>query len=176
MISPDQLLRHADILFNQRSGYRSGSGLGIFLRVEADFSRAISSAYYAVFHACLHEAAIHIVGTDNLSSPLYTLVYRSIDHKQLRDICVESGKTNPKPMYQKYIPSDGLGSDIRGYANTFVELYELRMLADYDPTVTFTMTEVGTSIKAARTAIERLGRANAEMKRIFLTLLLFRPR
>lgn len=174
MIIPEDLLRHAEVLINLRKEYRPN--LGALLKIESDTSHAISSAYYAVFHTVLREAAFSIVGANNTSSPLYPLVYRSIEHKQLREICLELSKVNVKPAYQKYIPASGLGSDIGSFCDIFVELYELRMMADYDPTMAFGLAQAETTLKAARTAIERFMRVDQDMKRIFLTLLLFRPR
>src|ERR1700691_675527 len=53
---------------------------------QVDVRRAISAAYYAVFHATLAAAADQLVGVTKRASSGYTLVYRSIDHKELREL------------------------------------------------------------------------------------------
>jgi hypothetical protein len=56
---------------------------------QVDLRRAISAAYYAVFHAALTLAADHFVGVTRRATSQYSLVYRSIDHRSLRDLCIE---------------------------------------------------------------------------------------
>jgi hypothetical protein len=46
---------------------------------QADLRRAISAAYYGLFHFALTEAADMVVGKEHRSSARYSLVYRSID-------------------------------------------------------------------------------------------------
>ena len=61
---------------------------------QVDLRRAISAAYYALFHAILAAAADLVIGTTRRSTVLYELVYRSIDHRALKDLCTESNKTD----------------------------------------------------------------------------------
>jgi len=139
-----------------------------------DRCRAISSAYYAVFHAGLTAAADQAVGTDVRGTVLYSLAYRSIDHAKMKGLCrlvVQKG-----PSIKRFMPESGWGDAIAGYANSFVTLNELRMQADYDPTYVVLPSEVANYILVARSAIGLLDAAEPEPRRAFLTLLLFPPR
>lgn len=57
-----------------------------------DLRRAISNAYYAVFHTVLAQAADTFVGKTNRKSELYALLYRSIDHGALERSAKKSSK------------------------------------------------------------------------------------
>jgi uncharacterized protein (UPF0332 family) len=60
---------------------------------QADLRRAISSAYYGLFHFLLTAAADMLVGPDKRDTPYYGLVYRSIDHGQLRALSSRLSKS-----------------------------------------------------------------------------------
>src|ERR1051326_8403917 len=60
---------------------------------QVDVRRAISAAYYAVFHATLAAAADQFVGVTKRATSQYALVYRSVDHKTLRELCLEAKRT-----------------------------------------------------------------------------------
>lgn len=48
---------------------------------QADLRRAVSTAYYAVFHALAHECADRFIGTgDQRSEAAWTQVYRALEH------------------------------------------------------------------------------------------------
>src|SRR5918912_2888967 len=59
---------------------------------QVDIRRAISAAYYGVFHAVLAAAAHHFVGKTKRATSQYGLVYRSIEHKRLRELCEDLQK------------------------------------------------------------------------------------
>jgi uncharacterized protein (UPF0332 family) len=137
-----------------------------------DLRRAISASYYALFHFTLTAAADMVVGTDDRSSARYSLVYRSVDHSRLRALCCQLSGTRPQlPL----TPSDGFGR-IADFARIAFHLYELRNLADYDPSRPFTTDEARVAISDAREAIKRFQQGTVEQQKAFLTLLLFRSR
>jgi hypothetical protein len=69
---PSELLRQADALARSAGA------------TQADLRRAISTAYYVVFHFCLSAAADMVCGIASRSTARYSLVYRSVDHKTLK--------------------------------------------------------------------------------------------
>jgi hypothetical protein len=73
------------------------------------------------------------------------------------------------------VPSDGFGT-IAQFARIAGYLYELRNLADYDPSRDFTPDEARVAISDARQAIKWFQQRTAEQQQAFLTLLLFRSR
>lgn len=102
---------------------------------QVDVRRAISAAYYAVFHAVLAGAADQIVGVTKRSDPHYALVYRAIDHKGLRVLCGLAKQPKMPDPYPIYVPIGGLGPDLSAFATAVIELQDKRNTADYDPAV-----------------------------------------
>ena len=143
---------------------------------QVDLRRAISSAYYAVFHFVLASAADHIVGVTKRSTGEYSRVYRSIDHKSLRDLCEEMQKATLPARYARHTPRRGFGSNIAAFAAGFSDLQEKRHLADYDPLVREKLSDAQAAIRTARAAIARFRSASTARRKAFLSLLLFPPR
>jgi hypothetical protein len=141
---------------------------------QTDLRRAISAAYYGLFHFALTAAADMVVGTSNRSAPRYALVYRNVDHSRLRTLCDQLSGKNLQAL-KSYVPSGGFWT-IAGFAEVAANLYELRILADYDPSRNFTSNEVMIAISQAREAIKWFQQGTAEQRVTFLTLLLFKPR
>jgi hypothetical protein len=56
---------------------------------------------------CLTSTADEFVGITHRSTSRYALVYRSIDHRTLRDICTEAKKQNSAAKYMTYLPAGG---------------------------------------------------------------------
>jgi hypothetical protein len=124
----------------------------------------------------LAAAADEIIGVTNRASNLYTLVYRSIDHRALRDLCNEAKKQQPTAKYHKYAPANGFGPNIQAIASAITELQEKRHLADYDPSARIRTSDARLAIATARRAIRRFRGASKSRRKAFLTLLLFPPR
>ena len=143
---------------------------------QVDLRRAISSAYYAVFHHVLAAAADEFIGKTKRNSPHYTLAYRSIDHRNLRSLCEEFGKPTPPAKYLKYLPPNAMGPNIREFCTALVDLQEKRHSADYDPSMRFKTSDALISIATARSAIRRFQRASSIRRKAFLAMLLFRVR
>ena len=143
---------------------------------QVDLRRAISSAYYAVFHHILREAADEFVGVTRRSSRRYTLVYRSVDHRALRDLCLEVRKPTLTPKFLRHAPTVGFGPNIPAFASAVIELQEKRHAADYDPANRFKTSDAKLAIATARSAIRRYQKASPPRRQHFLTLLLFPPR
>jgi hypothetical protein len=141
-----------------------------------DLRRAISSAYYGLFHATLTAAADNVVGRTRRSSPEYGLVYRRVDHKALRDLCLEVQKATLPAKYKGYEPTGGFGPNIRAFAAGVIQLQDARHAADYDPMLLFKTADARLAISTGRSALTRFGRASARQRGRFLSLLLFSPR
>jgi len=143
---------------------------------QVDIRRAISSAYYAVFHATLTAAADEFIGVSMRADRRYGLVYRSVDHRAFADLCTEASRQRPSPKFARYAPELGFGEDVQAFAATALELQERRHAADYDPTIRVRTADAKLAIGAAHTALSRFQRASDERRKSFLALLLFRPR
>ena len=167
VLNPNHLLDQADRLVTTHGGARR----------QADLRRAISTAYYAVFHAIVIEAADDFVGATQRQTGRYALVYRSIDHRSLRTLCEDIRKPTLPAKYSKYRPPTGeFGHDLTAVAAAVADLQEKRHLADYDPSFRVVPSEAVSAIATGRTAIARFRRANRTQRGAFISLLVFSPR
>ena len=139
---------------------------------ETDLRRAISAAYYGLFHFVSTAAANMVVGATKQSTDRYALVYRSVDHSRLRALCLQLRATNPQVPF---VPVGGFGP-IADFARNAFNLHELRNLADYDPSRKFQPSEARLAISDARQAIKWFQQGTQEQQETFLTLLLFKSR
>ena len=115
-----------------------------------------------------------VVGAGNRSSERYRLVYRSIEHSTLRGLCDKCRGSNPQVL--PFVPPGGFGADIANFARVTFNFYELRTLADYDPSRNFSPQEVRLAISDARQAITWFQAGTQEQREAFLTQLLFKSR
>jgi hypothetical protein len=153
---PEKLLRQADVLAASVAA------------TQVDLRRAISAAYYAVFHFCATAAADMILSASARSSPRYSLVYRSIDHSRFRAL---PRQLNGSPI----TPANEFGK-IGDFAEITANLNERRSLADYDPSQTYTAAGVKVTISDARLAIDWFRSCTQEQQEACLLMLLFKSR
>jgi hypothetical protein len=167
ILNPDHLFEQAEKLIGLPAAGRPR---------EADLRRAVSSAYYGVFHAILAAAADEAVGAARRSTVSYALAYRSVDHRALRALCMEVQKATLSAKYRPYEPAGGFSRFIRAVAASVVELQDARYAADYDPLIFLKRSDASLAVRTARRAVRRFGVATAQSRRAFLALLLFPPR
>ena len=112
--------------------------------------RAISTAYYAMFHALATSNADCIVGTahDPLSRHAWGHIYRGLEHGV--------AKVQLRQDRQLFSPSTWW------FGETFGRLQEVRQRADYDHSETFTTNLVNTWIDRAEEAILGFMQASVE--------------
>jgi hypothetical protein len=140
---------------------------------QVDLRRAISDAYYGIFHATLAAAADQYVGASKRPTSGYLLVYRSISHGSLRELCSEVMKPALPRSLIRHVPPCGFGLDLRAYAEGVLELQEKRISADYDPQKRYRRWDAVATIAAAQRALTHTPEAEREA---FLALLVFKPR
>lgn len=116
---------------------------------QVDLRRAISAAYYGLFHFCLGAAADEFIGVGQRATSRYALVYRSIDHRTLKDICAEAKKRAPPAKYAPYIPAGGFDPNIQAFSTAAIELQEKRHMADYDPLTKFRTSDAKLAVGTA---------------------------
>lgn len=141
-----------------------------------DLRRAISAAYYGLFHAILTAAADEFVGRNQRLTPRYALTYRSIDHAALRSLCKEVQKTTLPAKYVQYLPASGFGSNIQAFAAAVIDLQEKRLSSDYDPLFRVRTSDAVLAVKTARSALRRFQKVSKARREVFLSLLVFAPR
>jgi len=143
---------------------------------QVDVRRAMSSAYYAVFHALLTAAADEFVGKTKHGTAEYTLIYRSISHAWLRTLCDGLKGAQPTKRFAQYAPTSGFGPNLQALSLAVIDLQEKRHSADYDPSIRVKTADALLAIRTGRTAIARFRRAPATKRKRFLALLAFPPR
>lgn len=109
--------------------------------LEDSLRRAVSTAYYAMFHALAASNADCLIGPpqDRISQHAWTRVYRGLGHRDAkRNIQQEQGL---------------FSQPVRSSASTVVELQDQRHIADYDPDQSFALSAVLNWIDRAEDAI-----------------------
>ncbi|HFB98297.1 MAG TPA: hypothetical protein ENJ62_04080 [Bryobacterales bacterium] len=133
---------------------------------QTDLRRAISTAYYAVFHALCHMCADALMGPRQESREAWRQVYRSIEHGIAKDRCIRNHSRDNLPV------------NIRKFCSIFVQLQEKRHEADYDPFARFLRSDVEDAVEFASTAISLIEKQNLDLqhRRAFAAWVLFRKR
>jgi uncharacterized protein (UPF0332 family) len=108
---------------------------------QASLRRAVSTAYYALFHL------LTIAAAANWKQPrLRAALARAFDHRRMSTACVRTRGD----QFPNVSPTSG--THLRRIARTFVELQQLRHLADYDNSRSWTRIEVLSYIEMASLA------------------------
>jgi hypothetical protein len=103
---------------------------------QGDLRRAISTAYYAIFHRLIEDATTSCASAPGTAD----LVARVYSHSDMKNACRSVLKSPiPKP-FDAFFPS-GLPLAVRATAKLFVVLQEVRHEADYNRGRTFTKSE-----------------------------------
>lgn len=132
---------------------------------QADLKRAVSTAYYALFHALAKNCADCLVGTVKAtrSNRAWAQTYRALEHGKAKAAC-ESARNLAFPQ------------DLKDVADAFVELQKARHDADYDPLHRLTRAQAQAAVAQARDSITKLRAAPIADRRAFVALLLFGKR
>lgn len=152
----------------------SNSALGEL--TDARLRRAVSTAYYAVFHMVLGAADLRFMGPGLETSAGYGILYRSFDHHHIRTVCDALYVSSLKGRYKIILRRDAVSQDIRDFARACPALQAARDRADYDPTATFVTADVATLVDEAETAMVAFSRATAEEQADVLALMMVRIR
>lgn len=142
---------------------------------ETDVRRAVSDAYYAVFHFLATAAADMLIGAENRETWRYALVYRSIEHGRIKQLAEQFKGQDPSQELKPYVPEGGFGP-IVGIARAAGTLRTQRHHADYHPAEKFPVGRLRTAISAAEQIIIQFGTCTTPQREAFLWLLLFKPR
>ena len=154
----DDLLKTADELV-------AGAGRNRRPR-QSNLRRAVSMAYYAMFHCLANCCATTLVGGPNAdkNKSAWIQVYRALEHGTVK-------KNYRNKNFLSKFPQD-----IENFANAFVSLQEKRHLADYDPVARFTKVEVQRDIATTRVVIKGFRSAPAKHRKAFAVYVLFKKR
>ncbi|MEQ1717319.1 MAG: hypothetical protein ABL907_15290 [Hyphomicrobium sp.] len=131
---------------------------------QADLKRAVSTAYYALFHAISRDAADLLIGVGaNRPDKAWAQTYRSLQHGPAKSACVS-------------VRNLGFPQSIQNCADAFVTLQQKRHDADYDPDCRVLRADAIEAIDLAENAIRDL-RASPRRDRVaFAVQVLFTKR
>ena len=130
---------------------------------QARLRRAVSTAYYAMFHSLAASAADLFIGT--VRSPAWHRIYRALEHGRARSGCQQGQVMREFP------------EEIRDFARAFVVLQKARQQADYALDAdAYQKSDVLGHIASAELAINGFEQADTAASRAFAAHVLFRQR
>ena len=129
---------------------------------QANLRRAVSTAYYAVFHSLAHTAADLLIGRE--SSAAWHQVYRALEHGNAKSACQN------KQSMQRF------SHEIKEFADAFVVLQGARHRADYSSEANYDRQETLAAIDKAEDMIDKFEAVEPEQRLGFIAHLLFRRR
>ena len=130
--------------------------------MQASLRRAISTAYYAVFHLLARIAADLIVGTDR--NEAWHQAHRALEHGSAKNACL-----NQEAML-KFPP------EIQDFALAFAILQTARQRADYSLEDRYSQLDANAAINLAHNAIGALKKVGTKDRRRFVAHVLFKRR
>ena len=155
-MDPDVLLRIAADLVNANAGEPRPTEL----------RRAVSAAYYALFHCLARSCADAPVGGSQAprNAAAWRQAYRALEHGEARKRCSRVDVMRAYPVA------------IRDFAEHFLEMQADRHAADYDPHASFDKHEVLNALDRTRRAIDGFLAAPPGDRRAFAVYLLTKVR
>lgn len=122
---------------------------------QASLRRAVSSAYYALFHLLSDEASKTLVRGMRNSADLQARTARTLDHGAMARACRAFSAGALPSSLRFLLPLD---ADLRLVAERFAEAQENRHLADYNLQVTFNRTDTLNFIDQVEEAFDAYNR------------------
>lgn len=159
-MNPQDLLRIAEGL--AKGAISGGRGRP----PQAELRRAISAAYYALFHTLALSGANTLVGAAraNRNEPEWIQVYRALEHGYARNQC------NNRAAMGRF------SAAIQNFGMFFVLMQQERQAADYDPNAIFSRSQVLRLVEDSEQTINLFNDADARERRAFAIFVLFRLR
>ena len=144
---------------------RARSGIVGNRRVRSAYlRRAVSDAYYALFHALAFTCANCLVGVTKRDSAAWRRIYRSLEHGRAKE---EFGRAEIRALHQ----------GIATIGAAFKQLQEARHAADYDPATTLRRrSDAEALIGIAETAISDVDALPPDMASELAASLIVRKR
>lgn len=128
--------------------------------------RAVSAAYYALFHCLARTCADTLIGGSNAvrKTDAWILTYRALNHGSAKQRCRDEKSLQQFP------------SGIQAFAETFAQMQERRHRADYAPDKILRKSDVIRGIQEVKDAISIFEHASSTNRRAFAAYILFKGR
>ncbi len=143
-INPNKLISQAEKL--------AGKGNASGRPINSDLRRAVSSSYYALFHAMTLAATAEMMPDCTLENRLR--LTRHFDHGSIAKFCGWVVGKTPDNMYGALIDEMKLSPTLIEICATFTDLKESRFQADYDHLVVLKKPEVLSLVARSKAAIK----------------------
>ncbi|MCY4652846.1 MAG: hypothetical protein OXC95_06735 [Dehalococcoidia bacterium] len=151
-----------------RVAYQLALEPGIGRPRQVNLRRAISTAYYVLFHALANCCADMLAGSTRASRSQHAWrqTYRALEHRFAKNQCVNQS------VMSRFLP------DIQGFGEVFATMQGLRHVADYDPYLDRSYTRAGAlqRIEESEQAIHEFESAAAGDRRALAIYALLRLR
>ena len=159
-MDPEELIGQAQRLV------QGGVGAGVSAPSQADLRRAISAAYYAMFHTLCRICADTLAGADAASGDResWLLAYRALEHGYAKN------------RFENYSGMRRFTPEVREFGKAFREMQVQRQTADYNPDYSFEAAEVSRIVEDIAHRIDALTRAPRADLRALALYVLLRPR
>lgn len=159
-MNPDDLLTMAESLASGRIGSQRGRPR------QTDLRRALSAAYYALFHTLAKNCADLLVGSraSTRTRQAWRQMYRALDHGKVKKRCTERRPRRVLRMFPQ---------EMQDFADQFVRMQGVRHRADYDPLEQFSRADVSQFIQETKTAITEFLQVDRSDRRAFAVFVLF---
>lgn len=128
---------------------------------QAELRRAVSAAYYALFHALAHCCANRLAGSGRAGAS-WIQTYRALEHGHARNQCNDQSAMSVFP------------AGIQDFGKIFVLMQRQRQQADYSASATFARDRVMQLITETEVAITALESAPGTDRRAFAIHVLLR--
>lgn len=140
---------------------------------QANLRRAVSATYYAAFHALIDGSCRLVFGGHYSQTPYRQVLGRAFSHSVMKEACRSFLGGTLKSSVRKGLPSSfAVPAEVRRIAEAFVELQQVRHLADYDLTERFIRSDVLLLIDQAESALEDFQKLpSSDEKTFFLACL-----
>lgn len=96
--------------------------------LQASLRRAVSAAYYALFHLLVDDAVCRMVA----AHPLRDCLRRAFDHGTMRKVAQQFAASSVAPRLTPGLQGERLQPELEMVAATFVDLQHARHEADYN--------------------------------------------
>lgn len=136
----EELLEHARFLANLDPRTTS----------QANIRRAISAAYYSIFHLLAAEVAAQV--SPDIPAGLRERTQRALDHKQMLKVAKafsQAGARRAKDLPDDVVLPDPISTELASISNGFKNLQEARHTGDYDVLKQFTPGDALTLVQQA---------------------------
>ena len=130
---------------------------------QAELRRAVSAAYYALFHALAHCCADRLAGSGRTESS-WIQTYRALEHGHARNQCNDQSAMSAFP------------SEVQAFGRRFVFMQRQRQLADYSPNARYSRLWVMQAVGETEDTITAFESAPSTERRAFALHVLLRRR